>query len=136
MNHLIIDTDVVLYFYADRPEAGKYEPYIRHTRPVLTFATIAELHLNARHDEWSEDRIAHLDDYLRRRFSVLPFDTELPRLWARLHDHATRTGHPLAHGPNDLWTAACAIHYDAPLLTGSARQFHALPGLSLITTDD
>ena len=136
MSYLILDTDVASYLYGNRPEAGKYEHRLRHAVPALTFTSVAELHYGARRNEWSERRITALDDYLRR-FLVLPFDADLPRLWARLRAHAARTGHPLAHreNSNDLWIAACAIHYEAPLLTGNVRHFLDVPGLEVLGAD-
>ena len=30
---------------------------------------------------------------------------------------------------DDLWIAACAMHYGVPLLTGNGRHFAGMPGL-------
>jgi tRNA(fMet)-specific endonuclease VapC len=133
---LVLDTDVASYLYGKRPEAGKYERHLRNTVPALTFTSVAELHYGALRNEWGERRLVHLDAYIRR-FLVLPFDDDLPRLWARLRADAARTGHPLAQpqNTNDLWIAAAAIHYEAPLLTGNVRHFQDLPGLDVLTAD-
>ena len=137
MTHLVLDTDVFSAFYSDLPEVAKLEHHLRHMRPAVAFATVAELHYGARHRDWSAQRIQHLDSYLGN-FQVLPFDDALPRLWGQLRAHATRAGHPLAHRSlsNDLWIAACAIHYDAPLLTANIRHFTDVPGLSLLTPNN
>jgi tRNA(fMet)-specific endonuclease VapC len=136
MRYLVLDTDVTSYLYGNRPEADRYERHLRNAVPALTFASVAELHYGARRREWGEQRVGRLDVYIRR-FLVLPFDDDLPRLWARLRDHAARTGHALAHREhsNDLWIAACAIHYGAPLLTGNVRHFLDLPGLDVLAAD-
>jgi predicted nucleic acid-binding protein len=137
MMPLVLDTDVVSYLYGNRPEADRYEHHLRAAIPVLTFASVAELHYGARRNDWSEQRIAELDAYIGR-FIVLPFLDDLPRHWAALRAHATRLGHPLAHREhcNDLWIAACAIHYKAPLLTGNVRHFLDLPGLDVVGPHD
>jgi predicted nucleic acid-binding protein len=69
---------------------------------------------------------------------LIPFDEELPAVWARLRDAAHRRGHPLAHPAhtNDLWIAACAVLYQAPLLTGNRRHFLDVPELTMIRSDD
>ena len=48
-----------------------------------------------------------------------------------------RLGHPLGHraNANDLWIAACAVHYRLPLVTGNVRHFDGLPGLELLVPD-
>ena len=45
--------------------------------------------------------------------------------------------HPLGHNTqsNDLWVAATAIFYDAPLLTNNRAHFADMPGLQLVTAD-
>jgi predicted nucleic acid-binding protein len=43
---------------------------------------------------------------------------------------ATHLAHQ-AHS-NDLWIAVCAVHYQAPLLTGNARHFLDVPGLDVL----
>jgi predicted nucleic acid-binding protein len=137
MARLVLDTDVFSAFYGGRPEVAKLEHHLRQVRPAVTFPTVAEVHYGAQHREWSEQRIRDLDRYLGN-FQVLPFAAELPRLWAQLRAYATRAGHPLAHRSlsNDLWIAACAIHYDAPLLTGNTRHFLDVPGLVVLTADN
>jgi tRNA(fMet)-specific endonuclease VapC len=137
MSCLVFDTDVASYLYGNRPEAGKYERHLRNAVPALAFTSVAELHYGAHRNEWSARRISHLDTYIRR-FLMLPFDDDLPRLWARLRAHATRSGHPLANrdNSNDLWIAACAVHYEAPLITGNTRHFVDLPGLDVLSPDE
>ncbi len=43
-------------------------------------------------------------------------------------------GHPLGQQvhANDLWIAACAVHYGLPLVTGNGRHFAGLPGLEVV----
>jgi predicted nucleic acid-binding protein len=137
VNYLVLDTDVVSYLYGNRPEAAKFEHHLRGARLAVAFATVAELQYGAHHCGWSDERVRDLDVYLRR-FRVLPFTRDVPLLWARLRDHASRVGHPLAHRnlSNDLWIAACAIQHRAPLVTGNARHFLDLPGLDLRTTEN
>jgi predicted nucleic acid-binding protein len=133
MTYVVLDTDVLSFLYDNRPEASKFEHHLQDARPALTFTSIGEMHFGARRKDWSDQRIRDLDRYLRQ-YRLLPFDHELPRLYARLRDHAVRTGHPLGQSPltNDLWIAASAIHHRAPLLTGNTRHFANIPGLTVL----
>ena len=133
MTYLILDTDVASWIHGNRPEATRYEHHLRHVVPMLTFISVGEMHFGAFQSRWGERRVTELDAYIRRCL-VLPYDDRLPRTWARLRAHAKRAGHPLAHREhsNDLWIAACAVHYQAPLLTGNARHFLDVPGLDVL----
>jgi len=136
--HLILDSIVVTRLYGNCPEADKVQDRLRNTALALAFASVADLHFAARRNEWGDRRIGQLDAYLRRRFVVLPFDNEMPRVWGRLRAHADRTGHPLAEPErgNDLWVATCAVHYRMPLLTENVSTFIDLPGLDVIGPDE
>jgi len=133
-NHLVVDTDVVSHLYGNCPEADKVLDLLRDAKKALAFASIANLLSAARRNEWDKRRIGQLDAYLRRQFAVLPFDIEMPRLWAQLHFDASRAGHPIAapERGNDLWVATCAVHYGMPLLTENVRLFLDLPGLEVV----
>jgi predicted nucleic acid-binding protein len=50
---------------------------------------------------------------------------------------ASRLGHPLAHraNANDLWIAACAVHYRLPLVTGNLRHFADLRDLVVLAPE-
>ncbi|WP_261565210.1 PIN domain-containing protein [Frankia gtarii] len=103
----------------------------------FTFVSVAELLYEARHAGWGEPRTADLTEKIRLLL-LIPFDERLPAVWARLRDLARRRGHPLAQPlhTDDLWIAACAVLYEAPLLTGNERHFGGLPSLTVISAKD
>ncbi len=133
-DYVIIDTDVFSAITSSRATATRYEAVLRDKTQALTFVSVAELLYGARHAGWAERRTAELAEKIRRLL-LIPFDERLPVVWARLRDLARRRGHPLAQSAhaNDLWIAACAVFYEAPLLTGNVRHFGGLPGLTMIS---
>jgi tRNA(fMet)-specific endonuclease VapC len=136
--HLILDSIVVTRLYGNCPEVERVQGLLRDAALALAFASVADLHSAAQRNEWGDPRISHLVSYLRRRFVVLPYHDELPRVWARLRRHAERTGHALREpgSTNDLWVAACAVNYKMPLVTENVDRFLGLPGLEVLGPDD
>jgi predicted nucleic acid-binding protein len=77
-------------------------------------------------------------DRLRRRLeadflpliTVLPFDAEAARIYARIRAQLERAGVPLSEA--DLQIAAIALSRGLRLLTGNARHFRRIEGLELV----
>jgi len=132
--HVILDTDAFSYLLNRRPQAAGYGPLLTGKIPALTFVTVAELHFGALSDNWQDRRHRELEQRIDQCV-ILPFDGELPLLWARLRVQERRAGRPLGQREhvNDLWIAACGIYYDAPVLTGNVRHFSGVPGLRVMT---
>jgi tRNA(fMet)-specific endonuclease VapC len=133
-NEIVLDTNAFSNLLQKR---GNHQEYARHVDghiPVLSFATVAEVHFGAARAGWGRPRIAALDEAVRR-YVVAPYDATMPVLWGTLRAQAQKLGHPLGADSqiNDLWIAATAIYYQAPLLTGNRRDFENFPGLALIT---
>ncbi|GAB3809874.1 PIN domain-containing protein [Micromonospora zhanjiangensis] len=101
--------------------------------PVLSFATVAELHYGAAKARWGDRRVLALEEAVRR-YVIAPYDQDLARLWGRLKAQAQSAGHALGQvaQTNDLWICATAIYHDAPLLTLNRRHFEGFPGLAII----
>jgi tRNA(fMet)-specific endonuclease VapC len=107
------------------------------TAPVtVAFATVAELHFGAISRSWGPTRIRQLEAELAAVGVLVP-DEESARLCGELRAEAQRLGHPLGHkaNANDLWIATCAIHAEAPLVTGNFRHFEGFPGLTVLSPD-
>lgn len=137
MRHIIVDTDVVSCLMRGDQRARDFMPFILGKIPAITFVTVAELHFGAIADNWGAKRMGQLEQTIRR-YALLPWDPNLPKIWARLRADAKRVGSPLyqAEHTNDLWIAACAVYYQAPLLTGNRRHMLNLPGLVLADDED
>ncbi len=132
MKYTILDSDVFSDVFKS-PESARYPRYVRGVVPALTFVSVAEVYFGAYSAQWGDAKMRELETRLGRML-VLPYDEDLPRACAGLRAEALRRGHPLAQAvhANDLWIAACAVHYGAPVLTGNVRHFAGLPGLDVI----
>jgi tRNA(fMet)-specific endonuclease VapC len=116
-----------------RNQADRYEAALKNTIPVLSFTSIAEIYFGAYSAGWGDQRLRQLEAAVRP-YLVVPWDSEIAKLWGKLKSQARSQGHPLGqneHG-NDLWICATAIRYDAQLLTNNVRHFEAIPGLRLL----
>jgi tRNA(fMet)-specific endonuclease VapC len=102
-------------------------------RLAIAFVTAAELRFGAAKADWGDRRLAQLEKALDD-VVIIHSDEHLVRTYAWLRAAAVRLGHPLGHraNANDLWIAACAVHYRLPLVTGNVRHFAGLPGLQLL----
>jgi tRNA(fMet)-specific endonuclease VapC len=132
-SYIIVDTDVFSYLWQGRNQADRYEAALKNTIPVLSFTSIAEIYFGAYSAGWGDQRLRQLEAAVRP-YLVVPWDSEIAKLWGKLKSQARSQGHPLGqneHG-NDLWICATAIRYDAQLLTNNVRHFEAIPGLRLL----
>lgn len=66
---------------------------------------------------------------LLRPFTVLQWNPEVSWHYAQTYRYLKQVG--LLIAGNDLWIAATALAYAAPLVTGDARHYSRVPGLSL-----
>ncbi|WP_151484064.1 type II toxin-antitoxin system VapC family toxin [Streptomyces albicerus] len=133
MNYVVVDTDVFSNLFAGI-DVDRYKSHLTGVVPTLSFTSVAELYYGAAKAGWGDRRVGALEEAIRR-YLVAPYDVDMARLWGKLKSQAQGLGHPLGqpHQANDLWIAATAIYYNAPLLTGNHRHFSGFPGLSLIT---
>lgn len=133
-NEVVLDTDAFSNLFQKRGNHADYGRHLRGRIPVLSFATVAEVHFGAAKAGWGPKRVADLEQALRR-YVIAPYDASMPVLWGSLRAQAQNIGHALGQDSqiNDLWIAATAIYYQAPLLTGNTRHFAGFPGLSLLT---
>jgi predicted nucleic acid-binding protein len=131
-NELVLDTDAFSNLFQKRGNHADYARHLQGRIPVLSFATVAEVRFGAAKAKWGPPRIAALEQALRR-YVIAPYDDKMPELWGTLRAQAQENGHALGADSqiNDLWIAATAIYYNAPLLTGNTRHFANFPGLDL-----
>jgi tRNA(fMet)-specific endonuclease VapC len=132
LKYVVVDTDVFSRLFR-REDAEQFRAQLTGVIPVLSFASVAELHFGATMANWGERRRGELAESIRR-YVIAPYDEDMARLWGNLKAQARRAGHALgaAEQTNDLWICATAIYHDAPLLTANRRHFEGFPGLSLL----
>lgn len=130
---VLLDTNIASLLHPKKSAAvhrGRYEPHLLGQVLVVSFQTVAELF------QWAEERhwgaVPRRDlEQLIGRFVVVPYDTELAHVWARVMSAAKAAGRRIESA--DAWIAATAIHRQLPLLTHD-RDFGSvsIPGLHVI----
>lgn len=76
--------------------------------------TLAESRAGYLMADWGPNRIRQ-DERRLQAWGLLPLDGQILNEWARLRAQSAAIG--LKIGDNDLWIAATASSYDAPLVT-------------------
>jgi tRNA(fMet)-specific endonuclease VapC len=133
VKYVVVDTDVFSRLYRGL-DVEQYRQMLADSVPVLSFASVAELHYGAAAANWGERRRQGLEEAIRR-YLIAPYNEEIAKLWGTLKYQAVRAGHPLgaAQQTNDLWVCTTAVYHGAPLLTANLRHFENFPGLTLLT---
>jgi tRNA(fMet)-specific endonuclease VapC len=132
LKYVVVDTDVFSLLLR-RQATEQYREHLTGVVPVLSFASVGELHYGAAMAGWGERRRSELEESIRR-YLIAPYDEDMAKLWGNLKAQARRAGHALGADVqvNDLWICATAIYHDAPLLSANRRHFEDFPGLSLL----
>ncbi len=130
MDLLVLDTDVCSFLFKRDSRAQVYRVHLEGHNLSISFQTMAEIYQWAYLHGWGDQRIAQMEQWLRR-FIVLPFDYEICRNWARIRMERQRNGKPMS--AQDAWIAACALRHDCPLVTHNPRDYAGISGLSVIS---
>lgn len=64
-------------------------------------------------------------------YVVISCDDALCLSWAQIRYECERKGRPISVA--DAWGAACALRFDAPLVTHNRKDFEAVPDLRIIS---
>lgn len=132
MSFFVIDTNVLSYALRHDTRIALYTQHLHNQSLAISFATFAELLFGARKRNWGARR-RHDLDVLLRPYLVLYPDAAICRIWAEVIWQRERVGHPISE--KDAWIAACALRFDAPLVTHNRKDFEAIPNLRLISED-
>lgn len=135
MADLVIDTDVASVLQKGRAPDWVHR-HLVGARVWLTFVTVGELWKWAEVRSWGERTRSNLEAWLVAR-SVIPYDEEIAREWAKLAARAQQRGRPRSH--NDRWITACCLRHGLPLITFNKRDFADFAeheGLVLLGEDD
>ena len=128
MTHLLLDTNIVSYLMRSDPIGRLYRPYLANHSLAVSFMTLAELYEGAFRGNWGTEKRRSIDE-LHNSFVVIPSDRKLCSRWAEVR--YARRRQPIS--VEDAWIAATAIEYACPLVTHNAKDFHSIPGLTIIT---
>jgi len=94
-----------------------------HRRLLTTFTVTGEIAAGI-----PAEKLAAWERFLAK-FQVLPWSPEVSWHYAQTYRYLQDVG--LLIGANDLWIAATALAYDAPLVTSDRRHYARVPGLTL-----
>jgi tRNA(fMet)-specific endonuclease VapC len=127
---VVIDTDVVSFFFKEDTRASLYQPHLDGRLRIIAAQTRAELERWALTRNWGERRRAALRSFLEDFFFAGADETVCLR-WAEVKDGGDRQGRPISSV--DAWIAATALAYDAPLVTHNRKDFENVLGLIIVS---
>jgi toxin FitB len=116
---VVIDTDVASLLQKHQAPSWVLRQ-LAGARIWLTFVTVGELAKWTVVRQWGERRRGSLDAWTARR-PVIPYDSEIARIWGELAGEAQLRGRPRPQ--NDPWIAACCLRYQVALLTLNTADF-------------
>jgi predicted nucleic acid-binding protein len=127
---IVVDTNVVSFVFKKDTRNALYQPHLDGEFMILSFMTLAELHLWSLASNWGAKRKADFEKHLRR-YSIQHSTPELCQIWAEITDGGRRIGKSIAVA--DARIAATALLFDVPLVTHNAADFKAVQNLKIIT---
>lgn len=134
MNDIVfLDTNIVSYLFNRDTRAILYRPYLVNNTTYLSFMTVAEMHFGADRARWGDSRRHRLSVFLRG-YPVVQSTPEICVLWGQITAACEHQGRRIVAA--DAWIAACALRYDAPLITHNRKDFDAVPDLQIISEND
>lgn len=131
MDAIVLDTDVVtLLMYGNLPP--DMQQHVENKYLCTTFITVGELWQGMVKGNWSEERRKAVQDYLRQKYVVLPYDGRVAYVWGHLSGAALRRRKKPRIPVNDYWIAAACISRELPLLTRNSEDFQRMARLKLL----
>jgi predicted nucleic acid-binding protein len=130
---VMVDSDVFSFVHTGRDPGPAFEPFLVGRPLLLAFCAVGELRAGAIKARWGSKRRGELDRALGLYTVVRPTSAIVDRyavLHAALHDRLSRGG------VNDMWTAACALDLEVPVVTNNLSDFRQIqtiqPSLFLV----
>ena len=80
-DRIIVDTDVVSYFFKDDTRADYFKPYFVNRTLAVSFMTVAEAYFGAYKAGWGVRNMEKLENHLKN-YVVIPYDYELSKYGA------------------------------------------------------
>jgi tRNA(fMet)-specific endonuclease VapC len=130
VDRVVVDTDVISFVFKGHSQAAPYASVLDGKQVIVSFMTVAELKRWALKSNWGLNRIAKLNELLRRVI-VYPVDLALCQRWAEVMVAGDTKGRPVS--AQDAWIAATALQENLPLITNNAKDFSGISGLTVIS---
>jgi tRNA(fMet)-specific endonuclease VapC len=133
VSSVVVDTNIISFELKHDTRTALYAAHLDGQAIALSFATVGELYLWADLHKWGRRLRARLEGEIAKYVILVP-DDDTCRIWASVTTECIRQGRPISH--NDAWIAACALRFDAPLITHNRKDFEAVPDLQIISEND
>ncbi len=130
MRTLLLDTDVASFLFRKDPIGDSYAKLVAGNRLAISFQTVGEMALWAKLKNWGTRKTSELAQHIGS-FLLLPFSTSIAYIWADVVFECLSIGRPISIA--DAWIAACARHYNLPLVTHNRKDFEMVEGLEVIS---
>ncbi len=130
MPAVVVDTNVVSFIFKKGTRARYFRRHLTGRTLMISFMTLAELHVWSLERRWGQARREQLARHLERYVKHY-VDSWLCERWAEVRHQANRKGRPI--GFADAWIAATALYHDLPLVTDNESDFAGVHGLTLLT---
>ena len=117
MSIVLLDTTVASLLHPKKilnTNRVSYEPHMVGNILALSFQSVAELWSWAEENNWGDKQKLGLETFLHS-FLIIPYDSNLAKIWAKVKNHCKKVGRRLEAG--DAWIVATAVHYKLTLLT-------------------
>ena len=131
-NLVVVDTNVVSYFFRRDDKGAYYEERIQGRRVVISYQTLEEVWYGAYSGGWGDRRKTELARHLEQYEVVWP-SPELVEVCAQLRSQRKSAGRELAVA--DAWIAATAVLLNCPLASHD-DDFVGIANLQLIRAPD
>lgn len=127
----LFDTDAISEVLKPRPTSAYIEwlSAIAREDQFASAVSIGELFKGAYRSQARERHLKNIYERVIPAVTILPFDTEVARVFGEISAALEEAGQGLADA--DLQIAATALHHGLILVTGNIRHFERVPGLQL-----
>ena len=132
----LLDTDAISEVLRPRP-LSDYVAWLNaipREEQFTSAVVVGELFRGAYRSPSVSCHLRNIETRVLPAVSVLPYDTQVARLYGVIQAEIQLAGKPLADA--DVQIAATAMHHDLELVTGNLRHFSRIAGLRLCTVLD
>ncbi|NOY28075.1 MAG: type II toxin-antitoxin system VapC family toxin [Oligoflexia bacterium] len=125
----LFDTDAISEIFKPRPAKGYLLWLANLSRSQQFTVVLGELFKGAYKTPSKQRFLRLIEDRVLPQFTVLPYDTEISRIYGRLRAELERAGTPVAEA--DLMIAATARRFGLEVVTGNLKHFSKIPDLQI-----
>ena len=125
----LFDTDAISETLRRKPAAAyvAWLSKVWRSEQFTSAVSVGELYRGAFRSPERERHLRNIEERVLGRLTVLPFDTQIARIYGEIHAELSAADRPVADA--DLQIAATALRFDLELVTGNLRHFTRIRGL-------